>query len=158
MRINLKIAFSLSLSLSKKPSGRAVKTLLKGMEFVSIVWLLIVNILIFVLMLVDKNSAEQKMWRILEKALWVLSLLGGSVGFLLAMVVSHHKILKLEFKYGVSLICLIESAILYFASKDLFWIVALTIFSLSLILVAFKIFLLKDNPNKRFKNNKRDKR
>ncbi len=112
------------------------------MEFVSIVWLLIVNILIFVLMLVDKNSAEQKMWRIPEKALWFLSLLGGSVGFLVAMVVSHHKILKLEFKYGVSLICLIESAILYFASKDLFWIVALTIFSLSLILVAFKIFLL----------------
>lgn len=97
------------------------------------------------------------MWRIPEKALWVLSLLGGSVGFLVAMVVSRHKILKLEFKYGVSLICLIESAILYFANKDLFWIVALTIFSLSLIL-AFKIFLLKDNPNKRFKNNKRDKR
>ncbi|GHQ29932.1 hypothetical protein JP0063_03790 [Helicobacter pylori] len=55
MRINLKILPSLSLSLSKKPSGRAVKTLLKGMEFVSIVWLLIVNILIFILMLVDKN-------------------------------------------------------------------------------------------------------
>ncbi|UOS12629.1 DUF1294 domain-containing protein [Helicobacter pylori] len=128
------------------------------MEFVSIVWLLIVNILIFILMLVDKNSAEQKMWRIPEKALWVLSLLGGSVGFLVAMVVSRHKILKLEFKYGVSFICLIESAIFYFASKDLFWIVVLTIFSLFLILVAFKIFLLKDNPNKRFKNNKRDKR
>ncbi|UOR73105.1 DUF1294 domain-containing protein [Helicobacter pylori] len=128
------------------------------MEFVSIVWLLIVNILIFILMLVDKNSAEQKMWRIPKKALWVLSLLGGSVGFLVAMIVSRHKILKLEFKYGVSLICLIESAILYFANKDLFWIVALTIFSLSLILVAFKIFLLKDNPNKCIKNNKRDKR
>ncbi len=53
LRINLKILPS--LSLSKKPSGRAVKTLLKGMEFVSIVWLLIVNILIFILMLVDKN-------------------------------------------------------------------------------------------------------
>lgn len=155
LRINLKIL----LSLSKKPSGRAVKTLLKGMELVSIVWLLIVNILIFILMLVDKNSAEQKMWRIPEKALWILSLLGGSVGFLVAMVVSRHKILKLKFKYGVSLICLIESAILYFASKDLFWIVAITIFSLSLILVAFvRIFLLKDNPNKRFKNNKRDKK
>lgn len=51
LRINLKILPSLSL----KPSGRAVKTLLKGMEFVSIVWLLIVNILIFILMLVDKN-------------------------------------------------------------------------------------------------------
>lgn len=98
------------------------------------------------------------MWRIPEKALWVLSLLGGFVGFLVAMVVSRHKILKPEFKYGISFICLIESAILYFVSKDLFWIVALTIFSLSLILVAFKIFLLKDNPNKRFKNNKRDKR
>ncbi len=45
------------------------------------------------------------MWRIPEKALWVLSLLGGSVGFLVAMVVSRHKILKPEFKYGVSLIC-----------------------------------------------------
>ncbi|GAA7734191.1 hypothetical protein HpBT0144_01170 [Helicobacter pylori] len=60
------------------------------------------------------------MWRIPEKALWVLSLFGGSVGFLVAMVVSRHKILKPEFKYGVSLICLIESAILYFVSKDLF--------------------------------------
>nr|WP_276321072.1 DUF1294 domain-containing protein [Helicobacter pylori] len=108
-------------------------------------------------MLVDKNSADQKMWRIPEKALWVLSLLGGSVGFLVAMVVSRHKILKPEFKYGVSFICLIESAILYFVSKDLFWIVALMIFSLSLILVALKIFLFKDNPNKCFKN-KRDKR
>ncbi|WP_390559039.1 DUF1294 domain-containing protein [Helicobacter pylori] len=127
------------------------------MEFASIVWLLIVNILIFILMLVDKNSADQKMWRIPEKALWVLSLLGGSVGFLVAMVVSRHKILKPEFKYGVSFICLIESAILYFVSKDLFWIVALMIFSLSLILVVLKIFLFKDNPNKCFKN-KRDKR
>ncbi len=36
------------------------------------------------------------MWRIPEKALWVLSLLGGSVGFLVAMVVSHHKILSLS--------------------------------------------------------------
>lgn len=128
------------------------------MEFASIIWLLKVNILIFILMLVDKNSADQKMWRIPEKTLWVLSLLGGSVGFLVAMIVSRHKILKPEFKYGVSLICLIESTILYFVSKDLFWIVAPTIFSLSLILVALKIFLLKDNPNKRFKNNKRDKR
>ncbi|GAA7718437.1 hypothetical protein JP0160_08440 [Helicobacter pylori] len=51
LRINLKIL----PSLSKKPSGRVVKTLLKGMEFVFIVWLLIVNILIFILMLVDKN-------------------------------------------------------------------------------------------------------
>ncbi len=58
------------------------------------------------------------MRRIPEKALWVLSLLGGSVGFLVAMVVSRHKILKPKFKYGVSLICLIESAILYFVSKD----------------------------------------
>lgn len=54
LRINLKILPSLSLSTKSQVVG-LVKTLLKGMEFVSIVWLLIVNILIFILMLVDKN-------------------------------------------------------------------------------------------------------
>lgn len=98
------------------------------------------------------------MWRIPEKLCGFYRSLAGLSGFWSLWLCPAIKILKLKFKYGVSLICLIESAILYFVSKDLFWIVALTIFSLSLIFVAFKIFLLKDNPNKRFKNNKRDKR
>ncbi|CAJ99751.1 hypothetical protein fragment 1 [Helicobacter acinonychis str. Sheeba] len=50
-------------------------------EFFSIIYLVIINSLIFIIMAMDKNSAEQKMWCIPEKALWVLSILGGSVGF-----------------------------------------------------------------------------
>ncbi|GAA7305683.1 hypothetical protein ID0576_03120 [Helicobacter pylori] len=51
------------------------------MEIVFIIWLLIVNILIFILMLVDKNSAEQKMWRIPEKLCGFYRSLAGLSGF-----------------------------------------------------------------------------
>lgn len=98
------------------------------------------------------------MWCIFEKVLWVLLFFGGFVGFLVVMVVFYYKILKFEFKYGVLFIYLIESIIFYFVSKDFFWIVALMIFLLFLILVVFKIFFFKDNFNKCFKNNKRDKK
>ncbi len=77
LRINLKIL----PSLSKKPSGRAVKTLLKGMEFVSIVWLLIVNILIFVLMLWIKIRLSKKCGVFLKKLCEFYRSLAGLSGF-----------------------------------------------------------------------------
>ncbi|CAJ99750.1 hypothetical protein fragment 2 [Helicobacter acinonychis str. Sheeba] len=70
------------------------------------------------------------------------------------MLIYRHKILKPKFRYGILLICLIESAILYFINQTYFWMVFLIMILLSLIIVALKIFLLTDNLNNRLNTTK----
>lgn len=61
----------------------------------------IVNILSFVLMGVDKKKAVNYRWRISEKVLFSPAALGGALGSLLGMFVFNHKKHKKLFKVGV---------------------------------------------------------
>ena len=64
-------------------------------------YLLAVNLAAFVLYGADKRRAKQGTWRIPEKTLFLLPLLGGSVGGILGMRVFHHKTRKTKFRLGV---------------------------------------------------------
>lgn len=52
---------------------------------------LVLSILTFLLFGFDKNAARMNQWRIPEKVLLGLSILGGAVGGLLGMQVFRHK-------------------------------------------------------------------
>lgn len=67
-------------------------------------WLIVINIITFVVFGIDKKKAIDGKFRIKELTLFVLSLLGGSLGGLIAMHTFHHKTRKWYFKFGIPLI------------------------------------------------------
>ena len=71
-----------------------------------IYYILGINILSFILMGIDKYKAINNNWRISENTLIGISLIGGSIGTLLGMIIFHHKTRKKRFLIGIPL-CLI---------------------------------------------------
>ena len=57
---------------------------------------------------VDKAKARRGAWRVPEKTLFLLPLLGGSVGALLGMLVFRHKTKHWYFVWGIPLILLAQ--------------------------------------------------
>ncbi len=77
------------------------------------VWLVVINLLTFLVFGWDKWKAKykekhQSARRVPEKTLFLLSALGGSVGALLGMRVWHHKTLHRSFRIGIPLILLLQ--------------------------------------------------
>lgn len=76
-----------------------------------IYYLLIINAVGFVLMLVDKFKARKNLWRIPEKTLMGVALLGGSIGSLLGMYLFRHKTKHLKFTIGIPLILAVQAVL-----------------------------------------------
>ena len=74
------------------------------------VYLLAVNTLAFSLMGIDKRRAKRGAWRIAERTLFLLPLLGGSIGALAGMRVFHHKTRHWYFRWGIPAIFLLQLA------------------------------------------------
>ena len=68
-----------------------------------IIWLIIINLLTFILFVVDKRRAVKHKYRISEFTLLTLAFMGGSLGALLAMSVVRHKTKKKIFTVGIRL-------------------------------------------------------
>ena len=73
-------------------------------------WLLLVNLLTFALYGIDKRRAKKHRWRISEKTLLILPVLGGSVGGILGMRVFHHKTKHWYFRWGLPVILVLQLA------------------------------------------------
>lgn len=67
-------------------------------------YLIIINILSFILMYADKRRAIKRKWRISEHTLILTSILGGSIGALIGMYAFRHKTKHLKFKLGIPII------------------------------------------------------
>ena len=77
------------------------------------IYLLIVNVIGFLLLGIDKYKAIHQDYRISEKTLFMIALIGGAYGAYVAMYLFHHKTRKTMFKFGVPVIVLLESYLLY---------------------------------------------
>lgn len=77
-------------------------------------YLLLINLVAFVVYGIDKLKAKRAKWRISEATLLWLAAVGGSVGAWLGMKVWHHKTLHKKFKYGVPTIILLHIALAIF--------------------------------------------
>ena len=73
-----------------------------------LIYLLIINIIAIIMYGIDKWKAHRKQWRISEKMLLFLAVIGGSAGALAGMYIFHHKTLKKKFTVGVPLILVIQ--------------------------------------------------
>ena len=82
------------------------------MEFtwqnVLIVYLLMINLIASVVYGWDKICAMQDWWRVQEFSLFIVALLGGGIGAILAMKLFRHKTLHTKFKIGIPLILLLQ--------------------------------------------------
>ena len=80
-----------------------------------IVYLLIINLIGILIMLIDKRKAQKGSWRIPEKTLLIVAMLGGSIGTMIGMYWFRHKTKKLRFTIGFPVILLTEIAlVIYF--------------------------------------------
>ena len=68
---------------------------------VVILYLVIINVVGYVIMGVDKKRAIRGAWRISEASLFFTALLGGSLGCILGMQHFRHKTKHWYFKYGM---------------------------------------------------------
>lgn len=66
-----------------------------------LLYLLIINAVSFLLMLVDKQKARKKLWRIPESTLLLSAAIGGSIGALAGMYTFRHKTKHMKFTLGV---------------------------------------------------------
>lgn len=73
-----------------------------------IIYLIIINILGFLIMGLDKYKAKMGDRRIPENTLFTFTVLGGGVGTIAGMYVFHHKTKKMKFKIGMPLILILE--------------------------------------------------
>jgi uncharacterized membrane protein YsdA (DUF1294 family) len=79
-----------------------------------LIYLLIMNLIGFALMGLDKRKAQKQLWRIPEKTLFLASLLGGSVGTLTGMYFFRHKTKHWYFVVGMPLILILQiAAVIY---------------------------------------------
>lgn len=74
---------------------------------------LIINLIVFVIMFLDKKRAVQNKWRVSEKIFFILSFLGGFLGEITAMYTLHHKNKKLKFYFVFVSALLLHSYFLY---------------------------------------------
>ena len=83
-----------------------------------LVWLAGVNVVTFILYGVDKSRAKKGRWRIPEKTLLLLPLLGGSAGGILGMAAFHHKTRRWYFRIGLPVMFLLQAALaVYLAAR-----------------------------------------
>lgn len=76
--------------------------------YVLLIYLVAVNLVGFIIMGVDKRKAQKKAWRIPEKTLFLVAIIGGSIGTNLGMKVFHHKTLHKSFVYGMPAILIFQ--------------------------------------------------
>ena len=72
------------------------------------IYYIVINLIGFILMGVDKKRAIRGAWRISEASLFLTALLGGALGCTLGMKYFRHKTKHWYFKYGMPAVCLVQ--------------------------------------------------
>lgn len=81
-------------------------------------YLLFINALAFIIYGIDKLKAKKGWWRISEYTLFMVAVIGGSVGAWLGVRFFHHKTLHRKFQWGIPFILFLQAiAIVYILTK-----------------------------------------
>ena len=73
-----------------------------------LIYLLLINLIGFFAMGIDKYKAKKNLWRIAENILFILAFLWGSLGTTLGMKVFRHKTKHWYFKFGMPAILILQ--------------------------------------------------
>ena len=81
---------------------------MNNLIFKILIYLLVVNVITFLMMGYDKHEAKKGNWRVSEKTLFTLVVLGGSIGGILGMFTFRHKTKKWYFRFGFPIILILQ--------------------------------------------------
>ncbi len=81
------------------------------------IYFLAINIVLFVVMGVDKYRAIRRLWRIPEATLFILALVGGACGGTVGMYSFRHKTKHWYFAVFFPLLALAQLALYFFVYK-----------------------------------------
>lgn len=81
-------------------------------------YLVLINVITFIVYGIDKLKAKKGKWRIPEATLLLLAIIGGSIGAWCGVKVWHHKTLHKKFRYGIPLIIAIQTAMVLYLYQD----------------------------------------
>ncbi len=73
-----------------------------------IMYFIIINVIGFLIMFIDKQKAKKGAWRVPEKTLFIITALGGGIGTISGMYAFRHKTQKLQFVVGLPFITILE--------------------------------------------------
>ena len=91
----------------------------KSMKQIAVIYLIIINLIAFALYGTDKSKAQRGKWRISEKTLIWIALIGGSAGAFLGTHAFRHKTRHWYFRYGLPAIFLAQVVLLAFIRNRL---------------------------------------
>ncbi len=86
------------------------------MRTILITYIIVINLIGFFLMGIDKRRAIQNRWRISERTLFLIALLFGCIGVQIGMYVFHHKTKHSSFRFGLPAILILQIILLIFAA------------------------------------------
>lgn len=78
------------------------------MNTLVLLYFFIINLVGFLLMLVDKRRSINREWRISERTLFIVSIIGGAIGSYVGMQIFRHKTKHLKFTVGIPIIIIIQ--------------------------------------------------
>ncbi len=82
------------------------------LNIIFLIYLLVVNVIGFIIMGVDKKRAIRGAFRISEASLFFVAFIGGSLGSIIGMQHFRHKTKHWYFQYGMPVILMVQIALL----------------------------------------------
>lgn len=79
-----------------------------------VIYFIIINIIGYVIMGIDKRKSLKDKWRVKEKSLFTIAFIGGASGMLLGMRNFHHKTKKPMFKVGIPMLTILNMVVYIF--------------------------------------------
>ena len=89
-----------------------------------LIYLAAINLFGLIIMGVDKSRAKRRKWRIPEATLFLVAIIGGSIGSIAGMYLFRHKTKHWYFVVGMPVILVLQTIaalIMYFAPLNLFF-------------------------------------
>ncbi len=81
-------------------------------------YIIIINVITYIVYAYDKHQAREHKWRVRESTLLLLPLFMGSIGALTAMYTLRHKTKHIKFTLGVPLLLIVNILTLIFLQNN----------------------------------------
>ena len=94
---------------------------IKYLPFIFFGYYLLINIIMYAAMAMDKNFAIKEKRRVPEKNFYLLAVLGGGVGGFLGMFRKRHKTRHMDFILIYAVTTVLHAVVIYFVAKTFFF-------------------------------------
>lgn len=78
---------------------------------IAIIYLVVINIIGIAIVKIDKDRAKKKQWRIRERTIFLIAILGGTIGVYYGMQQFRHKTKHLSFVIGIPFIFVVQMVV-----------------------------------------------